>query len=275
MTAFDDITVGFVGGGIMAEAVISGLLRKGLVPPDRIIASDPLPSRRDHLALLGIRTSAANADVIRAGRILVLAVKPQVLRSVMLELGGQLAPGCLVLSIVAGAKIAAIRKMLGAEAIVRIMPNTPAQIGEGMAVWTATPEVSPAQRDQAQAIIAALGNEVYVDFEHYLDMAAAISGSGPAYVFLIIEALIDAGVQLGFARPVAQQLVLQTLRGSTLLAQQTGAHPATLRNMVTSPGGTTAAALHVLEKGGLRALLTDAVLACYERSQYLGSLSEE
>ncbi len=275
MATFDGVTVGFVGGGIMAEAVIKGLLRQGLVPPERIIASDPQEARRAHLAQLGIRTTASNAESVSASSVLVLAVKPQVLRGVMTELGGRLPAGCLVLSIVAGAQIRTIYKLLGAEAVVRIMPNTPAQVGEGMSVWTATPAVTPAQREQARAIIAALGAEIYVDGEHYLDMATSLSGSGPAYLFLIIEALIDAGVQIGFARPVAEQLVLQTVRGSVDFAQQSGLHPAALRNMVTSPGGTTAAALHVLEKGGLRALLTDAVLACYERSKYLGSLSEE
>ena len=204
-----------------------------------------------------------------------MAVKPQVLRGVLAELGGQVPAEKLVLSIVAGAKVQAIRKHLGAQAIVRIMPNTPGQVGEGMSVWMATPEVTPEQREQAQAIIAALGPEIYVESEHYMDMATALSGSGPAYVLLIIEALIDAGVQMGFSRPVAEKLVLQTVRGSAIYAQQTGQHPAVLRNMVTSPGGTTAEALHVLEKGGLRALLADAVLACYAKAKYLGSLSEE
>ncbi|NLG27883.1 MAG: pyrroline-5-carboxylate reductase [Chloroflexi bacterium] len=276
MTAFDNISVGFIGGGIMAEAVIKGLLRQQLVPAERIIASDPLEARRAHLAgTLHIRTTASNAEAVNAGQLLVLAVKPQVLRSVMAELGGSIPTDRLVLSIVAGAKLAAIRKHLGAQAIVRVMPNTPAQVGEGVSVWTATPEVNAIQREQARAILAALGPEVYMEGEGYLDMAAAISGSGPAYVFLIIEALIDAGVRMGCARPVAEKLVLQTVRGSAIYAQQSGQHPAVLRNMVTSPGGTTAAALHVLEKGGLRALLSDAAQACYERSQYLGSLGEE
>jgi pyrroline-5-carboxylate reductase len=276
MAAFEGVSIGFIGGGIMAEAVIRGLLRQGLVPPERVMASDPLEARRTHLATaLGIRTTASNAEALTAGQIVLLAVKPQVLRGVLTELGGQTAADRLVLSIVAGAKIQAIRRHLGAQAIVRIMPNTPGQVGEGISVWTATPEVTPEQREQARAIVAALGTEIYVDSEHYLDMATALSGSGPAYVLLIIEALIDAGVQMGFARPVAEKLALQTVRGTAIYAQQTGQHPAVLRNLVTSPGGTTAVALHVLEKGGLRALLTDAVLACYERAKYLGSLSEE
>ena len=144
------------------------------------------------------------------------------------------------------------------------------QIGEGISVWTAAREVSQEQREQARAILSALGQEVYVEDEGYLDMATALSASGPAYVFLFIEALIDAGVQMGFPRRVAQKLVLQTVRGSAVFAQETGLHPAILRNMVTSPGGTTAEALYQLEKGGLRATVSRAVWAAYQKARHLG-----
>ena len=173
----------------------------------------------------------------------------------------------------AGATITAIATGLGHRAIVRTMPNTPAQVGEGMTVWTATPEVSARQREQAGAIVAALGRQLFVEEERFLDMATAISGSGPAYVFLMMEALIDAAVHLGFSRDAARELVVQTIRGSAIYAEQQPVHPAELRNRVTSPGGTSADALYQLEKGGFRTVMSDAVLAAYERSVALGEMS--
>ena len=166
--------------------------------------------------------------------------------------------------------IGTLRAVLGERPVVRLMPNTPAQIGEGVSVWTATPDCTAEQRAQARAMFGALGEEVYVDDEAYLDMATALSGSGPGYVFLFIEALIDAGVRIGLARAVAEKLALQTVKGSALYAQRSGQHLAALRNAVTSPGGTTAAGLHQLERGGLRAAIEDAVAAAYERSRQLG-----
>ena len=179
------------------------------------------------------------------------------------------------MSIIAGARIATLRQGLGAEAIVRIMPNTPGQVGEGIAVWTATPEASDEGLSLARAIIGALGEEIYVEDEDYLDMATAMSGSGPAYVFLFIEAMTDAGVHMGLSRPIAEKLALQTVKGSAAYAQQRGLHPAVLRNMVTSPGGTTAEALYEFERGGLRATVERAILAAYRRAQVLGKSKEE
>jgi pyrroline-5-carboxylate reductase len=176
---------------------------------------------------------------------------------------------------VAGSRIKVIAEGLGHSAVVRVMPNTPAQIGEGMSVWTATSSVGEQQRAQAQTILKALGEEVYLDDEDYLDMATALSGTGPAYVFLFMEAMIDAGVHLGFSRRVAEQLVLQTIRGSVDFARQLVAHPAELRNMVTSPGGTSAEALYQLEKGGFRTVLSRAIWAAYQKSKYLGELSSK
>ncbi len=175
---------------------------------------------------------------------------------VLPEICSDLAPGALVISIVAGARIAVIERDLGVEAIVRAMPNTPGQVGHGMTVWTATPAVTEKIRAQSQAILGALGLEHYVNDEDYLDMATALSGTGPAYVFLFMEALIDAGVHLGFSRRVAQELVYQTVEGSVAMARETGKHPTELRNSVTSPGGTTAEALYRLEKGGLRTVIS-------------------
>ena len=198
-----------------------------------------------------------------------LSVKPQRLTEVMKGLKG-IRPDALVLSIIAGASMKKISAGLKHKSIVRSMPNTPGQIGEGITVWAASKEVSEEQRGLAQTILGALGAEVYVEDESYLDMATALSGSGPAYVFLFTEALIDAGVHMGFPRRIAEQLVLQTIKGSADFYEQAGRHPATLRNQVTSPGGTSAEALYYLEKAGFRTAISRAVWAAYQRSLELG-----
>ena len=159
--------------------------------------------------------------------------------------------------------------MTGCDQIVRVMPNTPAQIGHGMSVWTATPEVTQPQRDMARRILAAMGRELEVHDENYIDMATALSGSGPGYVFLFLEAMIDAGVHVGIPRDQAELLARQTLLGAAALADQSNMHPAALRNMVTSPGGTTAEGIAALEDGGLRAAVTQAVIAAYRKSREL------
>jgi len=269
-----DATVSFIGSGVMAEAMISGILGEGLTYTQNIIASDPREERGKELTeRYGVRSSTDNREAASGASIVILSVKPQVMSIVLDDLNGAVDPEALVLSIVAGVRIKTISEGLGREAIVRVMPNTPAQIGEGMSVWTATPAVSEHQRSQAQSILRALGEEVYLEDEDYLDMATALSGTGPAYVFLFMEALIDAGVHLGFSRRVAQQLVLQTIRGSVDFAKRSADHPAELRNMVTSPGGTSAEALYQLEKGGFRTVLSRAIWAAYQKSRYLGGLS--
>lgn len=276
MGVLGDVSITFVGGGTMAEALIRGLLSKGLAMGSQITVSDPLQERRAHLSeQLGIRTCCSNVEAVAGAELVVLAIKPQALGEVLEELADQIDSSALLLTIVAGAKIDTIRSALGTGAIVRIMPNTPGQIGEGISVWTATGQVSPPQMEQARDIVRALGEQVHVEDEEYLDMATALSGSGPAYVFYFAEALIDAGVHLGFSRAVARKLVLQTVRGSAAFAQKTGLHPAVLRNMVTSPGGTTAAGLYQLDKGGLRAAVSRAVWAAYQRARYLGGLASE
>jgi pyrroline-5-carboxylate reductase len=181
-----------------------------------------------------------------------------------------LQPEQLVISIVAGARLEAIASELLHPAIVRAMPNTPAQIGQGMTAWTATAEVSPAQHDQVRAMLAALGRELYVESERMIDMATALSATGPTYIFLVMEALVDAGVHMGFSRHVAQELVLQTMLGSVLFAQESRKHPAELRNMVTSPGGTSAEAIYQMEKGSLRTVLSKAVYAAFNKAVELG-----
>ena len=268
---FTDQTVAFIGGGIMGEAMIRGLITRDIVAPEQIIAADPMAERLDDLrGRYGIRVTVSNAEAAESGQVIVLSVKPQNLAEVMPGIRGHLRRQDLLLSILAGTPIRKLADGVAHAAVVRAMPNTPAQIGQGMTVWTATPEVTPEQRAQAQAILGALGVELFVGDEGYLDMATALSGTGPAYIFMFMEALVDAGVHLGFSRRVSEQLVFQTMRGSLEYAAQSGKHVAELRNQVTSPGGTTAAALYHLEKGGLRTVLSRAIWAAYQRSVELG-----
>ncbi len=268
---FTDKTVAFIGSGIMGEAMIRGLILRNIVAPEQIYAADPLPARLDDLKQrYGIHVTSHNAEAAEAGQVIVLSTKPQNLGEVMPGIRGHLRRQDLLLSILAGTPIRKLADGVAHASVVRAMPNTPAQIGQGMTVWTATPEVSAEQRAQAQAILGALGMELYVSEESYLDMATALSGTGPAYIFIFMEALVDAGVHLGFSRRVAEQLVFQTMRGSLEYAAQSGKHVAELRNQVTSPGGTTAAALYHLEKGGLRTVLSRAIWAAYQRSVELG-----
>jgi pyrroline-5-carboxylate reductase len=264
-----------VGTGIMAESMIAGLIRGNLVTREQIVASHPRPERRDELTRThGIRVTASNVDAVNGADVVLLAVKPQMLARVGREIGPRLNRGQLVLSIVAGATTTALEGLLGHRELVRSMPNTPAQVGRGMTVWYATPETTADHRAQARALLSSLGAELEVDDEKLVAMATAVSGTGPTYVFLVMEALVDAAVHLGFPRHVAHDLVVETLDGSTLFAKQSGAHPAVLRNMVTSPGGTSAAALHELESGRLRTVLSEAVWAAYRRTVELGEQLE-
>ena len=259
----------------MAEAIIAGLLRGRMVDAAQVVASHPRADRRDQLAgAHGIRTAAVNAEAIAGADVVILAIKPQMLARVGREIGEVLRPGQLVISVLAGATTRALVAALGHDQIVRSMPNTPARLGKGMTVWFATPEVTPEQRAQAAALLSALGAQLEVDDEKLVAMATAVSGTGPTYVFLFMEALIDAAVHLGFPRHIAHDLVIETLEGSTLFAKQSGMHPAELRNMVTSPGGTSAAALHELESGRLRTVLSEAVWAAYRRTVELGDQLE-
>jgi pyrroline-5-carboxylate reductase len=255
----------------MAEAMIKVILDKALIPPHQITGSGPREERGQELRdRYGIETTTDNREVARKADIVVLSVKPQVLPAVLTELQGCILPEALVLSILAGRTMATIAAGLEHAAIVRAMPNTPAQIGEGMTVWTATPEVNQRQQAQAQAILRAMGQEIYVAEEKALDMATAVSGTGPTYVFLMMEAMIDAAVHMGFSRRVAKVLVIQTVLGSALFALQSSKHLAELRNMVTSPGGTSADAIYQLEKGSLRTILSKAIWAAYQKSLLLG-----
>jgi len=275
MSPLADRTIATVGSGVMAEAMIVGLLRGNLVTPDQVVASHPRAERRDSLARThGIRTVASNVEAVTSADVIILAVKPQMLGRVGREIGPHLRRGQLVLSVLAGPTTAALVAILGHDQVVRAMPNTPARIRNGMTVWYATPATTDDQRAQAKALLGALGAELEVEDEKWVAMATAVSGTGPAYVFLVMEALIDAAVHLGFPRHIAHDLVIETLEGSTRFAKQSGDHPAVLRNMVTSPAGTSAAAIHELESGRLRTVLSEAVWAAFRRTVELGDQME-
>ena len=265
-----------VGSGTMAEAMIQALLRAGEVTPEQIVASGPRIERGEELqARYGVRVTTSNVTAASEADIVVLSVKPQVLLPVLAELRGHVQPAALVFSIVAGMPIATICAGLDHTAVVRTMPNTPAQIGEGMTVWTAAPAVTEPQRAQAQTILQTMGLEMYVTHEDALNMATAVSGTGPTYVFLLMEALVDAAVHLGFSRRQARLLVVQTVLGSVKFAQRSDLHLAQLRNMVTSPGGTSAEAIYQLEKGGMRTILSKAIWAAYKKSRLLGERAQQ
>lgn len=271
-----DATLAFIGSGVMGEAMIRGILTHRLIDPEAITASDPMPERLQMLhGRYDIRTTTDNQAAVRASNIVVLSVKPQTLPKVLPDIQPALNAASLIISIVAGSPISIVRQGLRVDKIIRAMPNTPGQVGQGMTVWTATEAVDEIGRRQAQAILGALGKELYVNDESYLDMATALSGTGPAYIFLFMEALIDAGVHMGFSRRIAQELVYQTIEGSVAMARASGSHPTELRNQVTSPGGTTAEALYQLEKGGLRTVVSKAVWAAYQRSKALGELAKK
>jgi pyrroline-5-carboxylate reductase len=275
MSPLSNATIATVGSGVMAEAMIAGLLRGALVTPDQVVSSHPRQERREALEReYGIRTVATNVDAIAEADVILLGIKPQMLERVGREIGPHLRRGQLVLSVLAGATTAALVGILGHDQVVRSMPNTPARLGKGMTVWYATPETTAEQRAQAAALLASLGAQLQVDDEKMVAMATAVSGTGPTYVFLVMEALIDAAVHLGFPRHIAHDLVIETLEGSTLFAKQSGMHPAELRNMVTSPGGTSAAALHELESGRLRTVMSEAVWAAFRRTVELGDQLE-
>ena len=274
--AFNGETIAFIGAGVMGEAMIQGVLNQKLVKPEQITAADPHEARLKELhKAYGIKYTTSNVEAIKNADVLVLSVKPQVMPKVLPELRGRVDGITLIVSIVAGVTIKAMSDSLLNARVVRSMPNTPAQIGEGITVWTASPDVAPEQTKQAELLLGALGEKIHVGDERFLDMATALSGSGPAYVFMFMEAMIDAGVHMGFSRRDAEQLVTQTILGSVLYAKQSGLHPAQLRNQVTSPGGTTAAALHQMEKGGLRTVLSEGIWAAYHRSQALGQKDDD
>ena len=268
--------VALIGSGNMAGAMIGALLRKNELTPDQISASDPSPEAQKIIKdKYGISVTGDNRDAVKSADLVILSVKPQVLPVVMSELKGKIPSGSLVFSIIAGMPITTIQRGLSHKAVIRSMPNTPAQISAGLTVWTGSEDVSDSQRVEARVILDAMGKELYVEHEDSLNMATAVSGTGPTYVFLLAEALIDAAVHLGFSRRDARMIVLETLKGSVDFALQSDLHLAQLRNMVTSPGGTSAEAIYQLEKGGMRTILSKAVWAAYQKSQLLGKKAQD
>ncbi len=266
----------FIGCGVMGESMIAGLLRKGLVEPQKVWASHPRAARREELSeKYGIKVFEQNAEAARAAcahetSATVLCIKPQRLAKVVTDLEGVLLPNNLVISIVAGARIEHLAGSLGTAKIVRAMPNTPSQIGAGITAWTCTEAVAQDDRVHIREILSALGKELFVETENMIDMATSLSATGPTYIFMVMEALTDAGVHLGFSREMAKELVQETMLGSIKFAMDSNKHPAELRNMVTSPGGTSAAAIYQMEKGTLRTVLSKAVYAAYQRAVDLG-----
>jgi pyrroline-5-carboxylate reductase len=265
-----DTALGVIGAGAMGEAMLAGLVDRRLIEPARVTASHPRHERREALASLhGVTVTEDNLAAARDADIVLLAVKPQMLAGVMKELSGHLRAEQLVLSVIAGASTRALSEGLQHASVVRSMPNTPAQIGQGVTVWYATASVPESGRERVRAMLSALGREFEVHDERQVAMATAVSGTGPTYIFLFIEAMTDAAVHLGFPRHVARELVLDTMAGSAEFALQSGKHVAELRDLVTSPGGTSAEALYQLEKGGLRTVVSDAVWAAFERTLQL------
>lgn len=261
----------FIGGGAMGEAMLSCVLAKKLALPADVLVSDVsepiLKQLKDRHA---VRVTTDNRIAAKGADVILLAVKPQHLGPVLAELNGALAASQLLLSIVAGASISTLSQGSAHDRVVRVMPNIAARVGEAVSLWTAMPQVSQAQRDTARSLLLAFGAEIFTPEEKYLDMATAVNGSGPGYVFLFIEAFIDAAVHIGMPRDVAAGIVLQTVSGSARMAKELKQHPAELRNQVTSPGGTTTEGLLRLEEGGFRALITKAVQAAYDKSRGLG-----
>ncbi|MDY6916665.1 MAG: pyrroline-5-carboxylate reductase [Chloroflexota bacterium] len=263
--------IAFIGAGVMGEAMMKGILDKGIATRHDLTIADVRPDRLSELKHeLGVGTSEDNRGAAEGAQVVVLAVKPQSLDTMLHQVEGALLPGQLVLSIIAGSTIATISRGLRHEEIVRAMPNTPARIGQGMTVWTASQRVTEAQRGMARSILGALGHELCVPDEDMVDMATAVSGSGPAYILLVMEALVAAAADIGLPQDIGRELVTQTVKGAACLAQKSDAELAELRENVTSPGGTTERGLMQLEEGGVREAFSLAVLAAYRRAKELG-----
>lgn len=266
----------FIGCGVMAESIVAGLLRKNLVTAEQITASHPRENRREELnGKYGIRVFEKNVEAAESvssqkSSSVFLCVKPQRINGVLEELKNCVAQNQMIVSIVAGAKIEFIADALQNRKVVRAMPNTPSQIGAGITAWTCTEHVSEIERAAIKSLLTALGKELYVETENMIDMATSLSATGPTYVFMVMEALTDAGVHLGFSREMAKELVQETMLGSVKFAMESHKHPAELRNMVTSPGGTSAEAIYQMEKGGLRTVLSKAVYSAYQKAVALG-----
>lgn len=264
------MNVVIIGGGVMGEAILAAALERGVFSAEDVTVCEVIEQRRAQLAAeYGVTTTSSGIDSMRAANLVILSIKPQDLKSVH----GALDPSALLLSIMAGVPIATLHREMAHDRIVRVMPNTPVAAKAGMSVWTATDAVDEAQRELTRGLLCAIGRDLYVPDEAKLDMATAVSGSGPGYVYLFIEALVEGGVSIGLTRAQAEELVLQTVYGSAVYAIESGRKAAELRAMVTSPAGTTAAGLLELEKGAVRAALIECVRAAHRRADEIGRTS--
>lgn len=263
--------IGFIGAGNMAEALIRGLVRGNHLDAERVMASAPRQERLDELAgEYGIGVTTVNREVAASCSVVVLSVKPQILEGVLREISDSLTANALVVSVAAGVDTATIEQAVAEGVhVVRAMPNTPALVGAGATAIAGGKHAGPADLATARAVFDAVGITVELA-ETHLDAVTGLSGSGPAYIFLILEALADAGVKVGLARRNAQRLAAQTVMGSAKMLLDTDEHPGKLKDMVTSPGGTAIAGLHTLEQGGLRTTLINAVETATKRARELG-----
>lgn len=261
------MNVAIIGGGVMGEAILAAGLRSGTLAPAETVVCEALEARRLQLqATHAVAVTASAEEAAAAADAVILAVKPQDAARVKATLRSD----ALLISIMAGVRTATLRELFGASRVVRVMPNTPAAVGAGMSAWYALPGLSAGQREFTRSLLASFGRQVEMDDEKKIDMATALSGSGPAYVFLFLEALIEGGVSIGLTRPQAEEMVLQTVYGSALFAMQSDRSAAELRAAVTSPAGTTAVGLLELEKGAFRAALIECVRAAHARAIDLG-----
>jgi pyrroline-5-carboxylate reductase len=265
------LTLGFIGAGKMATALASGFIRANLVSKNQLLAGDPSDAARQNFAAeTHCQTAATNAEVLKFGRVLFLAVKPSQVRDVLAEIRNVFTSDHLLVSIAAGVPLETLEKGLPAGSrVIRVMPNTPALVGESASAFALGHSATREDADTVQRLLASVGLAFEVK-EPLLDGVTGVSGSGPAYAYLIIEALSDGGVATGLPRDVATRLAAQTLLGAAKMVLETGQHPGALKDMVTSPGGTTIEGLHELEKGGLRGVLMNAVRAAAEKSKKLG-----
>lgn len=267
----DSITLGFIGAGKMASALAKGFIRAELLTPQQMIASDPLePTLTAFAAETGAKTTAWNPGVVQAANVLVLAVKPPQVPAVLAEIRDHFTPDHLLISIAAGVPLAKLEASLEAGArVVRVMPNTPALVGASASAFALGHTATAADAALVQKLLSAVGLSVEVK-ESLLDAVTGLSGSGPAYVYQVIEAMSDGGVIAGLPRDVATRLAAQTVLGAAMMVLETGMHPGALKDQVTSPGGTTIHGLHALEKGAFRGTIMSAVQAATERAKQLG-----
>ncbi len=261
--------VGILGGGFMGEAFLLGLLRAEVASADDIAVAEISEGRRTLLSEHGVRLTSDIESAAIGAELLLIALKPQDLENID-SLRGHLADDAVIVSIAAGVPLAELQALTGHRAAVRVMPNLPAAIGAGAAAYLVAPEVTEDQRARVRQVLDAVASvAIEVQDDEGVDLATALHGSGPGYVYFMIEAMVDAGVRLGMKRPEATALVLATVSGAARYAIETGTHPAELRNAVTSPGGTTAAGLAELESAGVRAAFDDAVDAAFQRAREL------